>query len=367
MKHIVLIDECFPINTRNQRILDSLATAYGADARLEVITWDRNNEYREPLPGYHVYQKVSAYGNRLRKFFNMWGFYRYSRSVVRKLKPDVVIASHWNNLLTVPRLDRRRQMLVYENLDMPSGPAIVRKCTSALERRKMREADLTVYASRFFADRYPASVPHIVLENKPTFKVAPPSPRLPHAPLRVAFIGNLRYFDILKNLVEAVRLDRRIHLYFHGDGPALSRLEKIAAGIDNIFFTGHYAYDDVPRLYEETNLVWAAYPNRDFNVRYAISNKFHETIMLGVPAIYSEGTLLGDYAAQHHIGLEVDPYSVKDIRALFDRVARGETDLEQMKRSLAECRKQQTSWDEDFTALVEALDTFFAQRETNNP
>ena len=95
MKRIVLIDECYPINTRNQRIIDSLASAYGEDAQLEVITWDRNNEYRKSLPRYHVYRKASAYGNRVKKFFNMWGFYRFSRSLVRAGKPDVVIDSHW--------------------------------------------------------------------------------------------------------------------------------------------------------------------------------------------------------------------------------------------------------------------------------
>ena len=65
MKRIVLIDECFPLNTRNRRILDSLARHYRQSAQLEVITWDRNNEYIEDMPGYHVYKKTSAYGNRV--------------------------------------------------------------------------------------------------------------------------------------------------------------------------------------------------------------------------------------------------------------------------------------------------------------
>ena len=49
MKRIVLIDECFPLNTRNRRILDSLARHYRQSAQLEVITWDRNNEYIEDI------------------------------------------------------------------------------------------------------------------------------------------------------------------------------------------------------------------------------------------------------------------------------------------------------------------------------
>ena len=359
MKHIVLIDESYPINTRNRRILDSLSSFYKDSARLEVITWDRNNEYKEELAGYHVYKKASAYGNRVQKFFNMWGFYRFCRSLIRQMKPDVVIASHWNNLLMMPKLDPKSQMLIYENLDMPSGPFVIRKCTSTLEKLKMREVNLTVHASRFFATQYPTKYPQIILENKPTFKAESLVEREISFPIRVAFIGILRYIDILKNLMEALRDDMRFQLYFHGSGHAQNQLKKLADKSANIFFTGYYAYEDVPKLYEQTDIVWAAYPNKDFNVKYAISNKFHESIMLGVPAVYASQTCLGVYAAQQNIGLEIDPYSVEAIRDMFNQIADGRIDLALMKSALSEFCKQQTSWEEDFKSLTCAINQFF--------
>ena len=358
MKRIVLIDECFPINTRNRRIIASLSGYYKEEAELIVITWDRNNEYTQELPGFYVYKKVSAYGNRVQKFFNMWGYYRYCRSLVRELKPDIVIASHWNNLLMVPRLNHERQMLIYENLDMPSGPFPIRFITSTLEKWKMRKVNLTVHASRFFASQYPVSFPQMVLENKPTFNISAGNGHETQSPLRIAFIGNLRYFDILKNLVEALRGDNRFQLYFHGSGPAQEQLKKLAGITSNIFFTGYYAYDDVPRLYEQTDLVWAAYPNKDYNVRYAISNKFHESVMLGVPAIYSSRTRLGEYASQNNIGIEVDPYSVDAIKEMLNQIAMGTIDLRNMKKSISEYSTRQTTWDEDFRSLVDAINRF---------
>jgi len=41
MLHIVLIDESFPLNTRNRKILDSFAESFKDKAELSVITWDR--------------------------------------------------------------------------------------------------------------------------------------------------------------------------------------------------------------------------------------------------------------------------------------------------------------------------------------
>ncbi len=361
MLKIVLIDECYPINTRNRKILDSLTKHFGDEAELHIITWDRSNAYSAMKSGYHVYQKSSAYGNRIHKFFNMWGFYRFSRAQIGILKPDVVIASHWNNLLMVPQLDRKNQMLIYENLDMPSGPMFIRALTSALEKRKIRQVDLTIHASRFFPSQYPSSINQIVLENKPTFSVASSHNREVHHPIRIAFIGNLRYYDILKNLVEAVRTDSRFHLFFHGNGPAQEPLESLADGAPNISFTGYYAYEDVACLYEQTDVVWAAYPNKDFNVKYAISNKFHESLLMCVPAIYADQTCLGDYAAQHHIGLEVDPYSVESIQHLLTQLAEGQIDLKMMIVSIAEFHNQQTSWDDDFQSVIEAIHDFFPQ------
>lgn len=358
MKRIVLIDECFPINTRNKRILDSLASFYKDTVQLEVITWDRNNEYKGNQTGFHVYKKASAYGNRVQKFINMWGYYRFCRLLILQMKPDVVIASHWNNLLMLPKLNRKSQMLIYENLDMPSGPFFIRMCTSRLEKLKMREVDLTVHASRFFVSQYPSDYSQIVLENKPTFKIVARESHESSFPIRVAFIGNLRYYDILKNLLEALRDDKRFQLFFHGNGPAQNQLEKLAGGASNIFFTGRYAYEDVPRLYEQTDLVWAAYPNKDFNVKFAISNKFHESVMLGVPAVYSVRTSLGEYAAQQNIGLLVDPYSVAAIQNLFNQIADGTIDYNLMQRTITDFSKQQTSWDEDFMALVDAINAF---------
>ena len=74
MLHFLHIDDSFPINTRNTKILQSLAQHYGKQARISVITWDRAGDYAEPLAGYHVYQKASAYGQKIQKLRNLWGY-----------------------------------------------------------------------------------------------------------------------------------------------------------------------------------------------------------------------------------------------------------------------------------------------------
>ena len=59
MLHILLVDDCYPINTRNQKIINSLKKNYGDKVKLTVVAWDRNNGYTEAQPGYMVYKKTS--------------------------------------------------------------------------------------------------------------------------------------------------------------------------------------------------------------------------------------------------------------------------------------------------------------------
>lgn len=360
MLHILLIDDSFPINTRNRKILDSFAKHYGEEVKISVITWDRNNDYNEELPDYHVYKKVSAYGNKTRKLLNLWGYRKFCRTAIRTLQPDVIIASHWNNLMMVPRLNRRRQMLIYENLDVPTEAYILRKTTTWIEHWHMRRVDLTVHASRFFAQLYSAKKKQLILENKPTFLCPPPQEYNLRTPVRIAFIGLLRYRDILQVLIESVKGDNRFQLFFHGDGHARAYLEQCAEKASNVFFTGRYSYNDVAKLYQQTDVVWAVYPNRDFNVKYAISNKFHESLVFGIPAVYAKDTCLGDFVTEHNIGMKVDPYSVEAIRTLLNDIVNHEDRLQEMARSIKTFAKTQTSWDEDFDHVVKDVGSFFA-------
>lgn len=359
MPHFLLIDDSFPINTRNRKILDSIAKSYGKEAKCSVITWDRTNDYTTPIENYHVYQKVSAYGNKTKKLLNLWGYRQFCHDTIHRLNPDVVIASHWNNLMLVPRLQRHRQMLVYENLDVPTESFLIRKTTTAIEHWHMRRVDLTIQASRFFTKLYSPEVRQLVLENKPTFQAPPPQEYTLHSPIRIAFIGLLRYPDILSNLIDAVRGDARFQLFFHGDGHARQYLEEYAQGTSNVIFTGRYAYEDVAKFYQQTDIVWAAYPNKDFNVKYAISNKFHESLAFGIPTVYANNTCLGDFVVEKHIGMAVDPYSVEAVKSLLEQTVSHHEDLRQMAHDMRVFCSKQTTWEEDFKKVINAIDSFF--------
>lgn len=355
---IVLIDCALPINTRNEKILRSFAH-YMPEAELHVITWARESgkTFDNSISGaeYHIYEKLSPLQNLSRKFINMFGFRRYIGKQLCHINPDIVIASHWSNLILTFSFMHRGQKLIYENLDVPTNKFIVRKLTEIIEHISLLRTDFIIYASRFFESHYSNRIPHFVLENKPMFGVCHIETQPIKDKLKVAYIGSVRYISIMQNLIDAVRGNSHIELYIHGDGPDLESLRQYSTGLQNVQFTGRYSYDDIIHLYQAADVVWAAYPNKDYNVKYAISNKFHESLFVGVPCIYSDHTKLADFVVKHNIGIEVDPYSAKSITAVFEDLISGKIDITEIKHSMMLYQKHETTWDEDFQKLLKML------------
>lgn len=363
IKKIVLVDESVPINTRNTKILDSLALSF-PNAEIHVISWDRENKYQEDSSDkhYHLFKRPAKYGNKVHKLLGLLGYRKFCCAEIKDINPDIIIASHWNNLLMLPSL-RKNQMLIYENLDAPTGPLLGRKFLNLIEHYYMNKAALTIHASRFYTQIYPKKYPQLVLENKPTIQTQSVE-YSSQFPLRVVFLGNIRYVSILKNLADAVRNDNRFQLYYHGYGPDYETLKKYTQSLTNIHCTGEYKYEDIGHLYGDSDVIWAAYPNKDFNVKYAISNKFHESIAYTIPAVYSDQTMLGDYADANKIGFKVNPYSVESIKELLNGFVSDGNRLSSVHDNLVEFKCHETTWNEDFKKLESAIQHFF--ETTNN-
>ncbi len=351
MKKVFAIIDCsIPINTRNQKIIDSLKASY-EDAEIHVITWNREGLNLEKSKYFHAYERAAAYADVKAKLRGLWGFKRYIGHVLTEISADVIIVSHWSNLMLVSSAKRKGQVLVYENLDIPTGRYLIRQIERLIEKRCLRKVDLIIHASRFFKPLYNENIPQIVLENKPAFVPCVKS-LASSKPLKVAFVGTIRYKDILQHLADALMDNPEFELYFHGGGHDYETMKEYCKNASNVFFTGKYDYSTVVSLYHQSDIIWAGYPNKDYNVVYAISNKFHESLYVGVPCVFSKGTKLADFVKANNLGFVVDPYDTVEIKGLFQRIASGEEDINGVKQSMLDYQSKGTTWTEDFKQIV---------------
>lgn len=354
MVKCVLIDTSYPINTRNEKILKSLKDSF-PDIVVKIITWDRCHNAPKGLKDYYFYDGNVSLGNRVKKFLYLRRFKRYVQLIIKEEEPNLIIASHWDALYTLPNGVNKTAFVVYENLDIPDGSLFAIKVGTLLEKKALRNADIITHASRFFVKLFQKSPKQqLVLENKPVFSNIERKASIGN-PFIISFLGNIRYLDILENLVNAVNDDNRFEVHFYGGGPDYEALHQYCKNFKNVKLFGKYNYNEIQDLYRKSDLIWAVYPNKDYNVRYAISNKFYESMYLGVPCVYANNTKLGDFVEQNGIGYIVDPYDVCAIKKLLNSIIENKNNYSKVEDTIYEFANKETTWDYDFLGLVEKI------------
>ena len=320
-KRILLLDSSFPLNSRNYRILEHLKNRYNVLA----VTWDRQSIKREDLKGYRIFQKKSDYGNKLRKLLYLPKFYSFVKANVLDFKPDAIIASNWDMLVIAALIKiKYKTNLIYENRDMVSSKNIITKYIMIiLEGLALSNTDSMIVASRFFVEKYRHfNGDIVVLENKVSGSTKIEN-HTNSDKLRISFIGTVRFFDIMKNLIDALKDITHYELNIYGEGPDKIKIEDYLYknNMKNVKVHGEFKYSEIGRCYSHTDILWSGYPNTESsNKKYVIPNKYYESIYFGVPGIFPEKTKLGDLVENQDIGFVVDPYSITDIRKLLFKI-----------------------------------------------
>lgn len=362
-KKFILVETSYPINSRNLRLIDSLKEKFGFD-NVKYIAWNRDgSEITDKDSNNYIFCRQSPFGDRISKLKNLWAFRRFLRKSLNHFSPDVIIASHWDSLVLCASLIKKRQSLIYENLDMPTGNKIVFHSLRVIERMALKRTDAISYASRFYQSYYKwFKGKHFILENKVPESLAIPIKHTTEGDntLTIAFNGGLRYAEIFKNLFNAIGDLEGVKMDIYGGNSGQGNLiMRYAEGKNNITFQGAYNYEEIPDIYSKMDIVWAVYPANNFNVKYAISNKYHESIFYGVPGVFAKNTKLGELVENNNAGYQVDGYSIDDIKALIIKIrdnkkAEIEEKRYNMKYHLSEDRK---NWTETVSFLLDYLAT----------
>ncbi len=365
MSKILILDNFYPLQTRTSRIKQTLLPFhYEIDATL----WNRNGQEIKENETHFVYNKVS--NTKLKKIFGLVGYTRFIANVLKNESYNIIIASHWDMLVIGALLKQKNQVLVYENLDMPThSKKIIRKIFWLLEKWALKKTDGILFASRFFQKFYPEKIPSLLLENKPSEQILKGFINQPiNEKLTVIFLGNIRYTYILKNLIRAVWETPLVHLVIKGSGlfnDDLIQFMKNNAGTNqNVTLDiGWYDYHRIGEYYSDVDMIWAAYPNKDFNVKYAISNKYFESLLFEKPGIFAEKTDLGSHVQSTQTGFVVDPYSTESIKELLQSLCSEDfKKVKTVKQEQAKLSKKEMFWEQDAEKLRDFLNNLCLEK-----
>lgn len=359
---ILLIDISYPLNSRNQRIVFNIQKIYGKE-NIGIAAWNRNETQVASSENHYIFNVPARPGDRKEKLKNIKRFRKFIRDAVMDFKPDIIIASHWDSLILCHQFGKKGVKVIYENLDMPTGNRIIRRFLRFLEHNALRNTSAIVHASRFFPTHYDTfKGPQIIVENLPAQKINPDfqiSGR-PDSTLRIVYNGGIRYASTMMNLLKAVGNIPLFEVELYGDpvGTDGYRILEEAKKYSNIKYYGPYDYIEITNILKRADLLWAVYPSEIYNVKYAISNKYHESIAYGVPGVFAASTCLGNMVNQQKIGFIVDDKSIEDIRSkLLDIQSNKKQVLSRVKKNIQEYSKGQPhSWDEGFVIFHKLIE-----------
>lgn len=354
MNRILIIDGIYPINTRNKRIINTLKK----ENEVKFCAWNRENIEFEDKENY-IYSSNEGYGKKIKKLLGMKNYLNFIKQIINNYNPEIVIASQWDMLL-LTILSGFKGKIIYENLDLPtSSNKVILNTLLLLEKVMLKKIAGIIYASRFFLPLYSKhKIKELLLENYPLREIDEKEFEIEkREKLRISFIGGLRYFETMKNLLIASQDKENIEIYLIGKGPENDRFKKFIKEnkLKNIFIIDSYKYEEIKSLYLNTDFVWAVYPNRDYNVKFAISNKFFESILFEKPCFFAKDTLLGDFVEQNKIGITIDPYDVEEIKIKIEEL--NESTILDLQKNIKKYKdNKKIYWEDNEIELLKFID-----------
>lgn len=345
---VLWVEGCFPINTRSERIIQSILKS--GDVEVHISAWNRDGGATDDAPEhYHLFRSNAAYQNKLKKLTALPGYRKHVKNLLKSLQPEFVICSNWDMLCVVASIGKTVDKIYYDVADLPSGSLIEFHVERLFEQMAIRRTDAIMFASPFFKSWYKNySKKKLVVENLPSLSVDRSLTRVASTePLRVAYVGTVRYRESMLVLLD-VAAEIGLSLSVYGDGPVLDELQSKYESYQNIKFYGRYKYEDIPGIYSKIDVVWAAYPPKNINVRYAISNKYYETLYFSVPGVFSDATKLGQHVSELRIGFTVDCDSHESVRELLEGFVSDPGKIISMREQIAAYSNDKSlTWDEN--------------------
>ena len=258
-------------------------------------------------------------------------FQKQALKIICTVRPDILYAEGYDALLIANKYKKINSnlMIIYEVSDLrefflkPYSTWKGKLCKTIInniEKRTMSNVSLLAVTSMQFYDKYYYQFVDknrvLYVPNIPDLALFQQFQKKTSGNFTIGFIGAIRYIQQLKMLVDAAeRLN--INVLFAGGGSIESEFYELYDYCKNrpyVKFTGKYNYtDEIVKLYEMVDCIYAVYDQNNPNVQIALPNKLYEAVICRLPIIVAKGTYLSDIVEQYQIGVSVDSQDIESL------------------------------------------------------
>lgn len=133
-------------------------------------------------------------------------------------------------------------------------------------------------------------------------------------PIRISFIGNVRYFELNKKMLQIFKNDSRFILQYFGKKSEILEEYCRTNKIYNVEFYGRFDVEMTAKFYAKTHIINNVYGNDRLEVTTALSNKLYFAASLHMPILVSSNTYMEEVAKKYKFGytMNLDDPTIND-------------------------------------------------------
>ena len=307
-------NECF-----EPRVQNYLRYFQSHDIPYHVIAWNRNGTAR---PDEHItfYERRAEYGKRLANIPNKLGWMLFAMKQIWHHRKDCV-AIHACDIdgilpaLAVGKpLGKKVIFDIFDWISSLTGKGVVYSLVEFLQNFCYRHSDAVILCEEERKAQAKSTNDTIfIVPNIPDGKTAfdPDALEKTQADLDnyeyvVSYVGVFDRDRGLENLVEAVSQCPNVKLNIAGFGVLDELIRGYADRFENITYWGRVEYAVGQAIQKNASMIAAMYHLTSPLHKYAAPNKYYESLVLGVPMITTENTLVGSKTARYDTGFVLD-------------------------------------------------------------
>lgn len=342
-------NECFEPRVKNY-------LRYFNEHKIEyhVIAWNRNGTAQED-ENITFFQRRAEYGKRIANIPNKIAWMMFAVREIWKRRKDCKIIHACDIDAVLPALFAGKiagKKVIFDIFDWISsltGKGAVYKIIEWLQNYAYSHADAVILCEEERKSQSKASNNKVlVLPNIPDNKTKLDEKTLEKIneqkkeyDFTISYVGVFDKDRGLENLLECMAQNPNVLLNIAGFGVLEADVTQYAEKYPNICNWGRVEYEVGQAIMQNSDLIAAMYYLTSPLHKYAAPNKYYESLLLGVPMITTENTLVGSKAKRYDTGFVIDE-SLEGIKTLLSEPEL-KTQIEMKKKN---CKKV---WEEVYS------------------
>ena len=136
-------------------------------------------------------------------------------------------------------------------------------------------------------------------------------------PIRISFVGTVRFIEVDKKVLKLFANDERFQLNYYGFGSDALKNFCERENIKNVDFYGSFSPDKTLDFYEKTDLINNLYGNHNPFIDHLLSNRLYHSAQLHIPILVCPETYMEEISLKYNMGYSFDLDKVDSVDNLY--------------------------------------------------